>query len=79
VRAALDGSPVADSHLLEAVEELMADGETLTRSLLGSGPAAGGGDGQDGPGHGGSVGHGFPGPGFFPGPDFGSVGFAGPG
>ncbi|MGN7252324.1 AAA family ATPase [Arthrobacter sp. SAFR-014] len=88
VRAALHAAPVADNHLLGAVEELMADGETLTRSLLGSGPA-GGGDGQGGfavpgftgPGIGGP---GSPRPGFFPGPDFpgpdfGSVGFAGPG
>jgi hypothetical protein len=87
VRAALDTAPVSDSHLLEAVEELMADGEALTRSLLGSGPA-GGGDGQGGsegpgfpgPGFGGPAfpGPGFPGPGFF-GPDSGTVGFSGPG
>ncbi|WP_314193944.1 ATP-binding protein [uncultured Arthrobacter sp.] len=85
VRAALDGTPVSDSHLVEAVDELMADGETLTRSLLGSGP--GGGDGHGGFGGPGFPGPGFPGPGFapgipgpgFPGPDFGSVGFSGPG
>lgn len=81
VRAALDGEPVQDSYLLAAVDELMADGETLTRSLLGSGPA-GGGDRQDGfmgpggPGHG-FPGPGFPGPGFF-GPDSGTIGFDGP-
>jgi hypothetical protein len=58
VAAALDGVPVADSHLAKAVGDLMADGEALTRSLLGSGAdGEGDGDGFDGP---------FPG-----GPDFG--------
>jgi hypothetical protein len=60
VAAALDGVPVADSHLAKAVGDLMADGEALTRSLLGSGADGegdGDGDGFDGP---------FPG-----GPDFG--------
>lgn len=37
VAAALDNQPVSDSHLSAAVEDLMADAETLTRSLLGSG------------------------------------------
>src|SRR6478609_6200881 len=37
VAAALDDAPVSDSHLAAAVGELMADGEALTRSLLGSG------------------------------------------
>lgn len=36
VAAALDGVPPADVHLRTAAEELMADGEALTRSLLGS-------------------------------------------
>ncbi|MDN4609985.1 AAA family ATPase [Arthrobacter burdickii] len=34
--AALQGVPVADDHLLAAVDELMADAASLTRSLLGS-------------------------------------------
>ncbi|MDQ0736537.1 AAA family ATPase [Arthrobacter agilis] len=34
--AALQGTSVADGHLLAAVDELMADGASLTRSLLGS-------------------------------------------
>jgi hypothetical protein len=68
VAAALDGTPVGDSHLAQAVEGLMADGEALTRSLLGS---ATGGEGD-----GGGLGSAFPGaPGFagpFPrGPEFG--------
>jgi hypothetical protein len=68
VAAALDGTPVGDSHLAQAVEGLMADGEALTRSLLGS---ATGGEGD-----GGGLGGAFPGaPGFagpFPrGPEFG--------
>jgi hypothetical protein len=37
VAAALDNEPVSDSHLSAAVDDLMADAETLTRSLLGSG------------------------------------------
>jgi hypothetical protein len=42
--AALQDAPVADGHLLAAVDELMADGASLTRSLLGSnGPAPQGG------------------------------------
>jgi hypothetical protein len=62
VAAALDGVPVADSHLAKAVGDLMADGEALTRSLLGSG--------ADGEGDGDGDGDGFDGP--FPGgPDFG--------
>ncbi|GAC1486331.1 MAG: AAA family ATPase [Pseudarthrobacter sp.] len=40
VAAALESEPVADSHLSAAVEDLMADAETLTRSLLGSGSDA---------------------------------------
>ena len=54
VAAALDDTPVSDSHLSAAVEDLMADAETLTRSLLGSGS-----DMAAGPG----PGAGFPGPG----------------
>jgi hypothetical protein len=50
VAAALEGVPVADGHLGQAVDGLMADGEALTRSLLGSGP--GDGDGFGGPGFG---------------------------
>ncbi|WP_104116049.1 ATP-binding protein [Arthrobacter sp. B1805] len=34
--AALEQVPVADEHLLAAVDELMSDGASLTRSLLGS-------------------------------------------
>jgi hypothetical protein len=41
VAAALEGVPVADGHLDTAVDGLMADGEALTRSLLGSSPADG--------------------------------------
>lgn len=63
VAAALEGVPVADGHLGNAVDGLMADGEALTRSLLGSGP--GDGDGFGGPG--------------FGGPGFGGPGFGGPG
>ena len=63
VAAALEGVPVADGHLGNAVDGLMADGEALTRSLLGSGP--GDGDGFAGPG--------------FGGPGFGGPGFGGPG
>ena len=64
VAAALEGVPVADSHLGKAVDELMADGEALTRSLLGSG-----GEGDGGPLPGGAD---FGGP--FPGgPDFGGT------
>jgi hypothetical protein len=37
VAAALGNAPVSDAHLAGAVEELMADVESLTRSLLGSG------------------------------------------
>ncbi|MDE8667958.1 ATP-binding protein [Pseudarthrobacter sp. H3Y2-7] len=66
VAAALEGGPVSDAHLSAAVEDLMADAETLTRSLLGSGPDATAGAGSR-----------FPGPGFqgppvpgFPGPEF---------
>jgi ATP-dependent 26S proteasome regulatory subunit len=51
VAAALEGVPVADGHLGNAVDGLMADGEALTRSLLGSGP--GEGDSFGGPGFGG--------------------------
>ncbi|WP_104141117.1 ATP-binding protein [Arthrobacter sp. ZGTC131] len=51
VAAALEGVPVADGHLGQAVDGLMADSEALTRSLLGSGP--GEGDGYGGPGYGG--------------------------
>ena len=63
VAAALEGVPDADGHLGNAVDGLMADGEALTRSLLGSGP--GDGDGFAGPG--------------FGGPGFGGPGFGGPG
>ncbi|QDW29954.1 26S protease regulatory subunit [Arthrobacter sp. KBS0702] len=51
VAAALAGVPVADAHLQGAVGALMADGEALTRSLLGSGAGArgdGGGTGSSG-------------------------------
>lgn len=37
VAAALANTPVDDSHLAQSVDELMADSESLTRSLLGSG------------------------------------------
>lgn len=37
VAAALEGAAVSDAHLAAAVEDLMADAESLTRSLLGSG------------------------------------------
>lgn len=40
VAAALQDLPVSDSHLSAAVDDLMADAETLTRSLLGSGSEA---------------------------------------
>ncbi|NKX55841.1 AAA family ATPase [Arthrobacter mobilis] len=36
VASALSGTDPADPHLLDAAEELMSDGEALTRSLLGS-------------------------------------------
>ena len=42
VAAALDVAPVSDAHLAAAVAELMADAESLTRSLLGSGPLGSG-------------------------------------
>ena len=44
--AAARGSEPGDADLLAAVDELMADGEALTRSLLGS---AGDGGGPGGP------------------------------
>jgi hypothetical protein len=47
VAAALEDVPVADGHLQAAVDDLMADGEALTRSLLGSG-VEGGAAGPDG-------------------------------
>lgn len=52
VSAAVAGVQVADAHLAAAVEGLMADGEALTRSLLGSGPEGGQGfpPGPGGPG-----------------------------
>ncbi|YCH16656.1 AAA family ATPase [Arthrobacter sp. D1-29] len=40
VGAALEDMPVSDAHLAAAVEDLMADAESLTRSLLGSGNQA---------------------------------------
>jgi hypothetical protein len=46
VAAALEDTPVGDTHLAKAVDDLMADGEALTRSLLGSG------NGSDGDGGG---------------------------
>lgn len=64
VAAALADKTPGDAHLGFAVEQLMADGEALTRSLLGSN----GGHGGDGRG---------PGPGSFPGPHAGP--FPGPG
>ncbi|MCB5272959.1 putative ATPase YjoB [Arthrobacter sp. SO5] len=48
VAAALHGVPVADGHLRTAVNALMADGEALTRSLLGSGAGGGQLDGNSG-------------------------------
>jgi hypothetical protein len=47
VAAALAGVPVADGHLQTSVGQLMADGEALTRSLLGSGGGGGAGSGPD--------------------------------
>ncbi|MGM0930925.1 MAG: AAA family ATPase [Actinomycetota bacterium] len=44
VAAAASGSEPGDADLLAAVDELMADGETLTRSLLGSDGDGGGPD-----------------------------------
>ena len=70
VAAALDGAPVGDSHLAKAVDDLMADGEALTRTLLGSGT---GGDGDSG-----GVGGPFPVPPGFAGPFPGPPGFGGP-
>lgn len=75
VAAALEDAPVSDSHLAAAVEDLMADAETLTRSLLGSGTDAPGAPGFRGPGF---AAPGFPGPGF-PGPGFPGPGSGGPG
>lgn len=49
VAAALAGVPVADAHLQGAVAELMADGEALTRSLLGTAGSAGEPAGHAGP------------------------------
>jgi hypothetical protein len=64
VAAALEGGPVSDAHLSGAVEDLMADAETLTRSLLGSGSdaTAGAGSRFPGPGFQGPPVPGFPGP-----------------
>jgi DNA polymerase III delta prime subunit len=70
VAAALDGTPVGDSHLAQAVEGLMADGEALTRSLLGSATGA--------EGDGGGVGGPFPGAPGFAGPFPGGPEFGGP-
>lgn len=61
VAAALAGAPIADTHLREAVGELMANGEALTRSLLGSGGGAFSGP-AGGIGFGGPAGGGFAGP-----------------
>lgn len=52
VAAAMDGTAVADGHLLTAVEHLMADGEALTRSLLGTGGGTGAGPSAPPPGAG---------------------------
>ncbi|HET7139845.1 MAG TPA: ATP-binding protein [Arthrobacter sp.] len=60
VAAALEDVPVSDVHLDAAVEELMADAEALTRSLLGSGSDATGAPGFPTSGF---PGHGMPGPG----------------
>jgi ATP-dependent 26S proteasome regulatory subunit len=57
---------VSDVHLEAAVEELMADGATLTRSLLGSQHRPDSPAGQGYPPGPGIV----PGPGFFPGQEF---------
>ncbi|MET4094390.1 AAA family ATPase [Arthrobacter sp. UYCu712] len=83
VAAALEGLPVADSHLGAAVDGLMADGEALTRSLLGSGAGIEGGGPAGpfpgGPGFGGPFPGGpfpggpFPGGPFPGGPDFGGT------
>ena len=54
VAAALEDTPVSDSHLTAAVEDLMADAETLTRSLLGSCTDAGRTPGFPGPASSGS-------------------------
>lgn len=55
VAAALAGVPVADGHLQTSVGQLMADGEALTRSLLGSGVGEGAGGGPAGGGFRGSA------------------------
>ena len=78
VAAALEGVPVADGHLLSAVADLMADGEALTRSLLGSGGGAAG-FGSGGGGFGGGVGGGFSGAGPVGGGSFGGGGPVGGG
>ncbi|GAB3533764.1 AAA family ATPase [Arthrobacter tecti] len=39
LRAATTGAELADEHLLAEVDLMMSEGEALTRSLLGSGPA----------------------------------------
>ena len=56
--ATLNCEPLTDSHLLSAVEQLMSDDESLTRSLLGSkvdGSEGDNGEQADGPAHGGTV------------------------
>jgi hypothetical protein len=55
VAAALAGVPVADGHLQTSVGQLMADGEALTRSLLGSGVGEGAAGGPAGGGFRGSA------------------------
>ncbi|WP_159617807.1 ATP-binding protein [Arthrobacter zhaoguopingii] len=64
--AQLAGADVSDVHLEAAVEELMADGATLTRSLLGSQHRPNSPAGQGYPPGPGTA----PGPGFFPGQEF---------
>jgi hypothetical protein len=48
VAAALTGTHAADEHLRTAVDELMADEQALTRTLLGRGPGSGSGQGVPG-------------------------------
>ena len=47
--AAVEDRPVGDDDLAAALEELLSDAEVLTRSLLGSGPAAGPSGAEQGP------------------------------
>jgi DNA polymerase III delta prime subunit len=76
VGAALAGEPPSDAHLADATARLMADGEALTRSLLGSNNHHPDGSSGQGAEAGFSAGHAppgfsgqppFPGPGIYPG------------